>query len=245
MAGSVRDATDRARPRADDVVTVEFLDRTVVVPEGESLEFGRAAELVIDTNPLLHRRLGRLVYRGGTWWLENIGSSIALRLADSESGAFALVPAGTRAAVTAHRSRVTFSAGAARYSMAVVLAAPDGPVGDASAGPSSVPDGTTTRTSDLPLNTDQRMLLAALCESRLRDPAAPLALPSNTEVARRLGWSRPKLNRKIDWLCERYHRAGVAGLKVDGGRATGRRRRLAEHALDHGLVGPEDLALLD
>lgn len=224
----------------DDALTVSYVDVERVVPEDGSLEFGRAADLVIDCNPLLHRRLGRVVRSGGTWWVENVGSVIPLRVACETTGGFSLVPPGTRVALTSRVSRVSFGAGSARYELTLTRSAAEDD--EVPAGPA--PDGTTTRSAGLPLNTDQRMLLAALCESRLRDPASPMVLPTNREVAARLGWSESKLNRKLDWLCERYARAGVAGLKVQGGRARFRRRRLVEYALDSALVGPEDLALL-
>ncbi len=234
-------AAGRVGPDAGDALTVRYVDAETVVPEGGSLEFGRAGDLVIDSNPLLHRRLGRVVRSGGTWWVENVGSVIPLRVACESTGGFSLVPPGTRVALTARVSRVSFGAGSARYELTLVRSAADDdlvPVG-------VPPDGTTTRAAELPLNTDQRLLLVVLCEARLRDPASPLVLPTNREVAARLGWSESKLNRKLDWLCERYARAGVAGLKVRGGRARFRRRRLIEYALDSGLVGPDDLALLN
>ena len=69
---------------------------------------------------------------------------------------------------------------------------------------------------------------------------------ANRQGAARLGWSLPKFNRKLDHLCEKLHRAGVAGLH--GGLGTGaadRRRRLVDHALEARLVTTDDLALLD
>lgn len=224
-----------------DPLAVSYCGAVQVLSEDETLEFGRSTDLVIDTNPMLHRRLGRLVRREGTWWLENIGAAIVLRVACESTGGFSLVPPGTRVALTAKVSRVTFGAGPARYELTFTRPAAE----DHRGGSVVALDGTTTRATDLPLNSEQRTLLVLLCESRLRDPASPLVLPTNRETAARLGWSEAKLNRKLDWLCERYARAGVAGLKVDGGRALDRRRRLVEHALDAGLVDPDDLALLD
>jgi hypothetical protein len=97
------------------------------------------------------------------------------------------------------------------------------------------------------LNDDQRLLLAALCEPRLRDPADRWApVPSNRSVAARLGWTLAKFNRKLDHLCVKLARAGVAGVHGDLGQlATDRRRVLVEHALEVGLVGPQDLVLLE
>jgi hypothetical protein len=65
-------------------------------------------------------------------------------------------------------------------------------------------------------------------------------------VAARLGWTLAKFNRKLDHLCVKLARAGVAGVHGDLGQlATDRRRVLVEHALEVGLVGPQDLVLLE
>jgi hypothetical protein len=222
------------------LLVVEFCgDRRELFP-GTSLLFGRGAELDIDSNPQLHRQLGQLLHRDGWWWLQNVGRSIPMRLADPSTGATTLLPSGTQAALTHRHTYVGFDVGITRYELTLLqegileLAGPELPL-------------SSTRTNlveELPLNTEQRQLLAALCESRLRDPASPLVLPSNRSVAHRLGWPLTKLNRKLDWLCTRYARQGVAGLQSTGGRATDRRRTLAEWVLTNGLITTSDLELL-
>ncbi|MCC6227086.1 MAG: hypothetical protein IT195_11880 [Microthrixaceae bacterium] len=69
--------------------------------------------------------------------------------------------------------------------------------------------------------------------------------PGST-AANRLGWSTSKFNRRLDWLCQRLHRMGVAGMRGgDRQRADERRRILVEHVVRHGHVTGPDLALLD
>jgi hypothetical protein len=86
--------------------------------------------------------------------------------------------------------------------------------------------------------------VAVLAESRLRGTNRDL--PTNEEAAQRLGWSISTFNRRLDWLCERLRRAGVAGLKLGSGRrATGRRDRLVDHLLLSGVITTDDLARLD
>jgi hypothetical protein len=96
------------------------------------------------------------------------------------------------------------------------------------------------------LTSAQRLLLVVLCEPSLRRPShAHGQFPTSAEAAMRLGWSLTAFNRKLDNVCDRLDRAGVAGLR--GGRgnlATRRRVRLIEYALTARLVTMDDLALL-
>ena len=100
----------------------------------------------------------------------------------------------------------------------------------------------TTTAGSLPLNDEQRLLLVALCEPWL-DDAASNELPTNRQIAARLGWTITKYNRKLDWLCQKYASAGVSGLRGSSDLlARDRRVRLVEHALDTGIVtagGPQ------
>ncbi len=100
--------------------------------------------------------------------------------------------------------------------------------------------------SRVELNADQRLLLVAMCESRLVEPRFAWGpLITNRQGAARLGWSLPKFNRKLDHLCEKLHRAGVAGVHgAAGDNALDRRVHLVQHALSAPLVGVGDLALL-
>jgi hypothetical protein len=92
------------------------------------------------------------------------------------------------------------------------------------------------------LTDDERALVVELARPFLNEPGAgPERLPGNEDVAAALGWSRTKLNRKLDYLCERLTRAGVRGLQ--GGRsqlATNRRWVLVQHALMARLVTTDD-----
>ena len=90
------------------------------------------------------------------------------------------------------------------------------------------------------------MLLVSLAEQRLRDPAADrTSVPSNAEIAHRLGWSTKKFDRKLDYICAKLTEHGVKGLRGGKGiEATTRRLNLVEHAVRNGLVTTADLVLL-
>ena len=92
------------------------------------------------------------------------------------------------------------------------------------------------------LTDEQRLLLLALAEGTLRDPHNSDELPTNRAVARRLGWSITKFNRKLDNLCNRFTKLGVGGLRGSIDQlATDRRRRLVEHAIESGLIARSQL----
>ena len=100
----------------------------------------------------------------------------------------------------------------------------------------------TIALGDLLLTDEQRLLLLALAEGTLRDPHSNDELPTNRAVARRLGWSITKFNRKLDNLCNRFSKLGVGGLRGSIDQlATDRRRRLVEHAVESGLIARSQL----
>ena len=222
---------------------MEFCGESHVVAEGGSLSFGREAELEIDSNPYLHRVLGRFVHRGGHWWLDNLGSAIALQVHDLSGPTSALVAPGTALAIGIGEFRVAFTAGPLRYEIEGALE--DLELDLALADP---PGGRRTlEWGVVDLSVDQHLVLLALCEPRLRDPVAgPSDPPPNRACALRLGWSLSKFTRKLDHLCLKFARAGVERVHGDYGlQAANRRRQLVEHCLSVGLVRIDDLVLLD
>ena len=56
-----------ADPYAAGKLYLEFCGEDHTLSPGESLSFGRAADLVIDENPYMHRVVGRFVQRGNHW----------------------------------------------------------------------------------------------------------------------------------------------------------------------------------
>ncbi|MCP3855416.1 MAG: hypothetical protein GY713_11390 [Actinomycetia bacterium] len=225
---------------------VEFVGEEILVPPHAELTFGRSADLVIDDNPYLHRVLGRFSVVRDMWWLTNTGRSSALAVTDAAGSSYSRIAPGSGMAITFPEVSVRFEAGAARYEIEVFIPAlevetrpePE-PRPDDSAGP-------TVTVSRVPLTPEQLELLVALAEPRLLEPGSQAALPTNKAVAARLTWSRSKFNRKLDALCAKLARAGVAGLHGSAGElARDRRLRLVEHAITTGVVNPEDLRVID
>lgn len=205
--------------------------------------FGRVADIEVDTNRYLHRRVGAFRWRRGGWWLHNLGSAIVLEVADLASASRVSVAPGAAVPLSFARSIVRFQAGPSTYELLLnqsVLTAPTDTWADDD---DDEDDEPTVTSSSVPLNTEQRLLLAGLAQRRLRDPGAPVSsLATNREVTEHLGWTKTKFDRKLDNLCVKFANRGVPGLVGgQGSTAALRRERLIDHVLVVGLIGPDDL----
>ena len=191
--------------------------------------------------------LGRFWSRGDAWWLTNEGRSITIQIADADSRSSVPLAPGSEIALSFPNSILRFRAGVTDYE--VVVGVPDrgADEGDDEDDPLDADDDEfeTIALGDLLLTDEQRLLLLALGEGTLLDPHDADELPTNRAVARRLGWSITKFNRKLDNLCNRFTKLGVGGLRGSIDQlATDRRRRLVEHAIESGLIARSQLSLL-
>lgn len=229
---------------AEDLV-VEFLGEEYLVPPRETFTFGRSADLVVDDNRHLHRRLGRFDHVDGLWWLHNIGSAVTIEVLDRNSPSRLSLAPGSTMALVFEEASLRFRAGSAAYELIVdvPLAPPRATDGSLPTGPG---DGTRTVTgAELTFTPDQLRCIVALAEPRLLDPSTT-ELPTNRAAAGRLGWKLTRFNRKLDNVCTKLGNAGVAGLHGDlGSLAVKRRERLVDFALSANVVTVDDLALLD
>lgn len=225
---------------------VEFLDDTYEVVDGESFTFGRDARLVVDSeNRHLHRVLGAFTQYSELWVLHNVGRHLPMVVTDAQSRT-ELNPGGFLSLLSEHFT-ISFEAGGARYEIegrVPGVVAPrgfDGLVGDPDEPDTFVID--TVEVAIPELNEEQRMLVAAMAEPLLRGGSDwPASMPTNQEVAERLGWSGYKLNRKLDYLCSRIAQQGIDGLAGDSGRrATQRRVRLVEYMVGRRVITLADL----
>lgn len=223
-------------------LVVDFCGEQHRVDPDRPFTIGRLADLTVDDNPYLHRHLATLTANNGFWWLANVGTGIALTVSDRDSRVQALLSPGASLPLTFAETVVRFSAGPSLYEVELLL---EQAVYQHAAPPLREPHGDTTVRS-LPLTDDQRLLLVALAERALRRGTTGVtSLPSSSEAAERLGWPLTTFNRKLDALCAKMERAGVAGLHGGPSKlASSRRAKLVEHALSVRLVVPEDLARL-
>ena len=81
-------------------LVVEFLGEEYSVTPGQPFSFGRSADLSIDDNQRLHRKLGLFDFADGMWWIHNVGSLITIEVADRNSPSrLSLAPGATMALV--------------------------------------------------------------------------------------------------------------------------------------------------
>ena len=230
---------------------VEYCGEEYSAMPGSALTFGRSADIVIDDNRFLHRVLGEFTSGNGLWWVTNVGSSIALTLHDDASPSMARLAPGVSMPLAFDAATLRFDAGGTSYEMnidTVGLAAPDADPDDADDDEPDDDDDDddggdvsemTTTTTSLPLTEDQFALLVALATPSLRNEGS---LPTNRQLASELGWTVTKYNRKLDGLCTKFSKAGVAGLHGTADQlAKDRRGRLAEHVVHAGIVRLEHL----
>jgi hypothetical protein len=223
---------------------VEYCGEVRTIETSDELTFGRAGDLRIDDNRHLHRVLGRLWARGDQWWLSNEGSSISIQIADADSRSNVVLAPGSEIALSFPNSIVRFRAGITDYELTLSVPDREDEEDDDDEGEELWDDEFTDTVAlgDVVLTDEQRLLLLALAEPTLRDPHVKQDLPANRAVARRLGWSITKFNRKLDNLCNRFAKLGVGGLRGSIDQlATDRRRRLIDHAIDSGLITADQL----
>ena len=223
-------------------VRVEFCGEWYDVTEAEPFTIGRESDLVIDENPYLHRNFLQIYREHDLWWLANVGNLLSATVTDATGQVQAWLAPQARLPIVFERLHVLFTAGSTTYDFTVHLA---DEVYTSSAMVAARRGATTL--DPVPLTRSQRLLLVALAESSLRQRIpGRVELPSSSDAAARLGWTMTTFNRKLDNVCDKLTKIGVAGLRGDKDNlATDRRARLIEYAVSTRLVTGDDLALLD
>jgi hypothetical protein len=223
-------------------VSIEFCGEWYDARDNEVFRIGREGDLEIDDNPYLHRKFLEICRYENIWWLANVGSMISATIADTSGGMQAWLAPGARIPMVFSQTNVVFTAGPTTYELSVHVKTPSfrqeardhDTVGETTIGPVIFTDS-------------QKALILALAEPMLkRDGTGLSSIPSSSQAAARLGWPMTKFNRKLDNVCDKLDRVGVAGLRGGGGKlATNRRARLVEHAVTSHLVTAADLPLLE
>jgi hypothetical protein len=226
-------------------LVVEFCGELYRPSPEDVFSIGREGHLEVDDNPYLHRRFLEISRVDGIWWLANVGSLLSATVADVSGGLQAWVVPGARIPLVFGRTNVIFTAGSTTYEFTVHVRTPafqQRPAADSDGG-----EAGETTIGPITFTESQKAIIVALAEPMLRRDGRGLSsIPTSAAAAKRLGWALTKFNRKLDNVCDKLDRVGVAGLRAGGGKlATNRRARLVEHAVSSHLVTAADLPLLD
>jgi hypothetical protein len=221
---------------------IEFCGEWYDIAHPNDFHIGRESDLVIDDNPYLHRRFLRIYEDFGMWWLGNVGKLLSATVTDATGSVQAWLAPGAKLPIVFPQLQVLFSAGSTTYEFTI-----HGPQEYFDTGAVAGGSGGSTTIEPIPLTSSQRLLIVALAEDVLRQTSPGRGqIPASAEAAQRLHWSMTTFNRKLDNVCEKLDKIGVAGLR--GGRgnlATNRRLRLVEYAVATRLVSRDDLYLID
>lgn len=221
---------------------VEFCGEAYELDPATPFRIGRDADLVVDDNPYLHRRFLSVRQIDGFWWLLNDGDRLPAMVIAPNTGFQATLPPGGRLPLVFGATTVVFSAGPTTYEVELHTG---NPAQQKDSCPGLAPGEVTLQPPVLTVA--QKALIVALAEPVLRrDGTSTSAIPGSAAAAARLGWPMTRFNRKLDNVCDRLARIGVAGLRGGQGRlASNRRARLVEFAVATRLVTKDDLYLLD
>jgi hypothetical protein len=221
---------------------IDFCGEITLV-EHQPFTIGRDADLVLDDgNRHLHRRFLSVSEQHGIWILANVGGQLTATVSDAGGRLEAFLAPGAVLPLVFDETIVRFTAGPTTYEFSIRV--PDATFVDTRVEQNGAGDTTVGRVTMTP---DQLRLIVAIAEPALRgDGRAATTLPSNQEVAQRLGWTLTRVNRKLDNVCQKLAAQGIRGLHgAPGQLATNRRARLVEYAMAVQMVTRDDLAVLE
>lgn len=226
----------------DGSLVVDFCGELTSFHPSATWTVGREADITIDDNPFLHRVFLVFAQQSGIWFVSNVGTQLSATVADADAHVEAFLSPGASLPLVFETTVISFTAGPTSYQLTV-----GNPSATYSAPIVSTFPVSATTVGPTSLTRDQRLLIVALAEPRLRgDGRASVVVPSSAAAAKRLGWTSTKFTRKLDNVCEKLSKLGVRGLLGDSAtHASNRRARLVEYSVATRLVTPSDLAALD
>lgn len=222
-------------------IDIDDTSESLFLSPGQEITYGREADVDLGVHDAYVSRVqGRIKFREGRWWLQNTGRQLATRVRSEQGQVVELPPNGL---VHLPRGQVVITVKSLNASHSLRTTLLDAQPGTVEATPPK--EGpTTAMLPKIPLNPEQRLLLTALCENRLRHDSASLI--ANSEIGAMFRWGPSKVQRKLDYICERLTDEGVEGVKGGlGYEARDRRAALVDYCLASGLVAIADLDLLD
>ncbi|WP_302701567.1 FHA domain-containing protein, partial [uncultured Actinomyces sp.] len=159
----------------EESAVVDYCGEIYPIRADQEFLIGREADLCIDDNPFLHRRLVRISCHDGMWWLDNVGSRIAVTVADESGSMQARVGPGARIPLVFDSVVVVFAAGPTTYEFSVTV---KGTTFRSYSAP-AVDSGDVT-VGEARFTPSQYLLILALCEPWLMQAGSgPTDIPPN------------------------------------------------------------------
>jgi hypothetical protein len=223
-------------PGMDDAgLTVEACGSTTRLRPGETLTFGRAESCTMCLDPddaAISRLAGEVERIGEVWFVTNRSTSRPFAVVDALGLRRVLAP-GQRDAIEG-RTRVIVDGTGVKHEL--IFQGPP-PRTDKTAAVTGMP---TAAGQDVVINDADRRALVALFAGYLQEGRRYDPSPRSYEAAaKRLGWPRTTLVKRVEYIRTRLTNAGVPNLQ--GWNALS---ALAEYALTTKLITPADLRLI-
>jgi hypothetical protein len=224
-------------PSTDDAgLTVVAGGSTFRLAPGDTLTFGRAESCTLCLDPddaAISRLAGEVERVGEVWFVTNRSSSRPFAVVDGPGLRRVLAP-GQRDAIEG-RVRVIVDGTGVKHEL--IFEGPAPGAGEPEAAVTGLP---TAAGQDVVINDADRLALVALFAGYLHEGRRYDPSPRSYEAAaKRLGWPRTTLVKRVEYIRTRLTNAGVPGLQ--GWNALS---ALAEYALTTKLITPEDLRLI-
>jgi hypothetical protein len=218
-----------------DLVVTSKAGVTHSVPAGGTLTFGRATSCTVCLHPEdggISRIAGQVTQVGDVWFVTNRSGSRPLALVD-RFGLRRVLGPGERNPV---EGRIRVLVDGSLGSHELVLAGPE-PAGDGAGEDGMVTGLPTVAGAGVVVNDADRLALVAMFAGYLLegDRYDPVPRPYGA-AAKRLGWERTTLIKRIEYLRARLTKAGVPNLQ--GFTAL---QGLAEYVLTNRIITAADL----
>ena len=105
-------------------VHIEYCGEWMSVRPGEVFTVGSDADLAIDDNPFLHRRLLEITEFEGLWVIRNVGARLVVAVSDGSGRLQSWLAPGAWLPLVFGRTTIVFSAGPTTYEMTLMVAEP-------------------------------------------------------------------------------------------------------------------------
>jgi hypothetical protein len=218
-------------------VTVQVEMDKYVLQIGHEFSFGRSAQCSHCLDPddaAISRTAGVIRSEGGTWFVVNVSSTRMLEVVDAHGIRGVLAP-GRKYALEG-RMRVLVQ-GSRPKPHQLRVEAPEHRTPRVGSPVDGVP---TLIGQDVTITQQDRLALIALFAGYLEEGERYDPHPRSYEAAaKRLGWPRTTLVKRIEYLRTRLDKAAVPAMTGPNALSS-----LAEYVLTRGLINPADLRLL-